>query len=64
MKFRNIEAERSRAGMTQVELCRLIGVSVKTLNNYVNGRTPIPSNVLLCMCKVFGCSADYILGRT
>lgn len=56
----NIEAERARKKLTQVEIARLLGVAPKTYSNYVKGQ-PIPSDILIKMSKLFGCSTDYLL---
>lgn len=58
----NIEAERVRYQMTKEELSNKLGITQKTYTNYVNEITPIPSNVLLSMAKMFCCSTDYLLG--
>lgn len=58
----NIEAERARAQLTKEKLSSQLGISIKTYGSYVKGNTPIPSDILLNMTKIFGCSADYLLG--
>lgn len=61
-KFKNIEAERGRAGMSRTELSKNLGVSMTTYKRYVDGDSPIPSDTLLRMTKLLDCSADYLLG--
>ena len=39
-----------------------IGVSMTTYERYVSGIGPIPSDKLIEMVKLFGCSTDYLLG--
>lgn len=63
MELRNIEAERSRIGMTRTELAKRMGVSLNTMSGYVSG-SPIPSTILCEMADLFGVSTDYLLGRT
>lgn len=58
----NIEAERGRLQMTKEELASKLHISSKTYLSYVRGDTPIPSDVLLEMSKLFRCSTDYLLG--
>ena len=58
----NIEAERSRAGLTKTELSRIIGVSLPTYASYINGGS-IPSSKLLMLADMFGVSTDYLLER-
>ncbi len=58
----NIEAERARKQLTMAALADQLGICAKTYSEYVRGRTPIPSNVLIDMAKLFNCSTDYLLG--
>ncbi len=64
MIFASIEAERARKGLTKEELAKKMGVSVKTYYNWINGRSPIPSNVLIEMSVFFGVTIDYLLKRS
>ena len=59
----NIEAERSRKGMTKTKLCEALDVSLTTYNAYLKGAA-IPSSKLIMMADMFGVSCDYLLGRT
>lgn len=63
MRYPNIEAERARAGMTKEDLAREIGISRKTLHNWIASGN-IPLSGLEKMSNIFGKSADYLLGRT
>lgn len=58
----NIEAERVRLQLTKEEISAKLGVASKTYTNYVRGDTPIPSDVLIKMARLFRCTADYLLG--
>lgn len=60
MKMINIEAERSRLGMTKTELSKRLGITLETYKRYINGN-PIPSDKLLAMKSMFNCSIDYLL---
>lgn len=57
----NIEAERARLQMTKTDMCRELGVTLKTYNGYIRGST-VPSNVLEQLREMTGCSIDYLLG--
>jgi transcriptional regulator with XRE-family HTH domain len=57
----NLEAERGRRQLTKEALADAVGISTRTYNNYVQGNTPIPSDVLLRFSSLFRCSADYLL---
>jgi len=59
--LRNVEAERARNGLTIEELAQKLGISCKTYQNYVRGSS-VPSDKLLVMRGLFGCSVDYLLG--
>ena len=58
----NIEAERSRRGLTKSRMAKAIGISVNTYNSYLKGAA-IPSDKLTMMADMFGVSCDYLLGR-
>lgn len=62
LKYPNIEAERARIGITKVELSAKIGITPKTLTNWQNGKTSIPTTALVLMHDLFSCSVDYLLG--
>ena len=57
----NIEAERARNNLTKQSISAKLGISSKTYWNYINGYTPIPSDVLLSLSDMFHCSTDYLL---
>lgn len=56
-----IRQEREISGLTQDLLSEKIGLSRQTLINYESGRSPVPIDVILKMCEVFGCEAEYLL---
>ena len=61
--YPNIAAEQARNNMSRSELASAIGVSRKTLYNWIkNGN--IPQNKLERMADLFHCSTDYLLGRS
>lgn len=62
MKYPNIEAERARKGQSAEELAKSLGVSRKTLYNWINSGN-IPATALIKMADLFGCTIDYLLGR-
>lgn len=62
MKYPNIEAERARSGMSQEAFAEQLGVTRKTLYNWVS-RGQIPQPALEKMAQLFNCSIDYLLGR-
>lgn len=62
MKYPNIEAERARKGMSQDALAEALGVTRKTVFNWMTSGN-IPLGKLIVMADLFGCSIDYLLGR-
>lgn len=60
--FPNIDAERARRKMSQQYLAEFLGVSRRTLLNWLNGKTEIPCSAITKMAKLFNCSTDYLLG--
>lgn len=62
MLYPNIEAERARQGLSYEDMAKKLGVSRKTVYNWlVSGN--IPQAKLLSMSNMFGCSIDYLLNR-
>lgn len=59
----NIDAERVRAKMTQADLAQFLGVERKTLYNWQT-KGNIPATALIKLADKFGCTTDYLLGRT
>lgn len=60
--YPNIDAERARSNMTQEELARELGISLKTLQNWITGKTAIPCTALKKMSLLWNVSTDYLLG--
>ena len=58
-----LETERERTGMDKKSLSRALGITSRTYWNYLTGG-PIPSDKLVAMAQLFGCSTDYLLGLT
>lgn len=63
MKYPNIDAERARKGLSNECLAEELGVARKTLYNWLNNGN-IPLAALIKMADMFGCSIDYLLGRS
>lgn len=57
----NIEAERGRLQMSKGDMCKALGVTLKTYNGYIRG-SAIPSTALEKLKSLTGCSVDYLLG--
>ena len=63
IKYPNIEVERARKGISNDELAGELSVTRKTLFNWM-AKGNIPTSALVRMADFFGCSIDYLLGRS
>lgn len=61
MPYPNINAERSRRGMTVEEMARHLGVTRKTVYNWM-AHGHIPQSQLEAMSSLFNCSMNKITG--
>lgn len=60
MRYPNIEAERSRHGMTKEQLATALGTTRKTYYNWVT-KGKIPQEKLEKMANLFNRTVDYLL---
>ena len=63
MLYPNIEAERARNGLSYEQMAKSLGVSRKTIYNWLNSGD-IPQAKLEAMSTLFRCRIDYLLGRS
>ena len=59
-----IKTNRKRAGLTQEQLAKKIGVSLMTVRRYEKNERIIPDTVLQKIADALGVTVDYLLGRT
>ena len=60
MRFRNIDAERARLGLSKVQFAKALSVSEKTLYNWEKtGQYTLAA--LRKMAEMFNCSIDYLV---
>ena len=59
--FINIEAERARKGWTNNQLADAVGVTRRTLYQWME-KGDMPASALIKMSQLFGKSVDYLLG--
>lgn len=64
MTFRNLASERVRVGMSQTQLAKELGTSLKSISNYELGKVSMPYEIAMKAADLFGCSTDYLYGRT
>lgn len=62
MDFSRVEAERNNLNLTKEEFAEKVGATQRTYYNWINGKNPIPSDALIKMAEVCGCTTDYLLG--
>lgn len=55
---------RKKSGLTQKQLAAQISMSERGIQNYEMGIREPQSTVLISLADYFGCSVDYLLGRT
>lgn len=60
MPYPNINAERVRMGLTIEDLASRLGVTRKTVYNWM-AHGKIPQSKLEMMAQMFNCSIDYLL---
>lgn len=59
-----IKEVRTAKGLKQADLAKLLNCSPTTVSNYEVGYRGVDSDVLCRLCDIFGCTADYLLGRS
>ena len=60
-KIRELRAIR---GLKQSDLAKLLNCSNTAISNYETGFRDIDSETICKLCEIFGCTADYLLGRS
>ena len=60
----NLRGERCRQDLSQDELAERLGVSASTIRLWESNASKPSATALLAMSDMFGCSVDYLLGRT
>jgi transcriptional regulator with XRE-family HTH domain len=54
---------RKKAGFTQDEISKQIGVAQNTYSQYENDKIRPEYETLVKIANLYGCSTDYLLGR-
>lgn len=58
----NYREAREAVGLTAQVAATKIGVSITTLISWENGKTSPNAESVICLCKLYGCTADELLG--
>ena len=62
MKYPNrIKELRKRANLSQRKLADEIGGSEAALQNYEYGERDLPGDIIIRLCEMFNCTADYLI---
>ena len=59
-----IASERARLGLSQDELAQRVGRNRTTIVRWEANSGRVSGETLLMLADLFGCSVDYLLGRT
>lgn len=59
-----IKELRIERGWTQQDLAEKISAKYQTVGHYETGRREPDIATILRLCEIFGCTADYLLGRS
>ena len=55
---------RVKNGMKQSELAESLNVNAVTVSRYETGERGLDVETICRLCDIFGCTADYLLGRS
>lgn len=64
MNVNNLRALRFSKNMRQSDLAILLNCAPITVSRYETGERDIDSETICKLCEIFGCTADYLLGRS
>jgi len=58
-----LKALRTETGLTQAAIAATVGVKHNTYSQWESGaRFPESATLLASLCRLYGCSSDYLLG--
>lgn len=59
-----IKELRQQRGMKQADLAQLLNVTHVSVSRYETGDRSLDAPTICALCDIFGCTADYLLGRS
>ena len=59
-----IKELRQQHGMKQSDLARELHIARTAISKYENGQLDFGLNTICALCDIFGCTSDYLLGRS
>ncbi len=60
----NLRGARKYAGLSQTEVFEATGIRKNRLSELENGHTTMDIYTLIILCDLYGCSVDYVVGRS
>lgn len=64
INLKQLKNLREDLDLRQKDLAEILYISHQTYSNYENGTRKIPLDILCALADFYGCSTDYLLGRT
>lgn len=61
---KNLKAEMVRSDLSLSDLGEKLGIGSYAVESYCDDMTTMPASVLVQAARLFGCSTDWLLGRT
>lgn len=61
---KRIKTLREQKKLSQREIARILNIYQQQYAMYEQGKTKIPTEIVIKICKLYNISADYILGLT
>ena len=55
---------RIQRGWRQADLAERLNTTRQAIGNYETGERGLDVDTILALCEIFGCTADYLLGRS
>lgn len=55
---------RSACGLSQAELGNMLNCTDVTVSRYESGKRELTPPTICALCDIFGCTSDYLLGRS
>ena len=62
IQMNRLKELRIEKGIKQIELARLMSVGQQTVSRYETGERDLSTEAISFLCRLFGCTADYLLG--
>lgn len=59
-----LKIAREQSGLTQKEICEMVGIHPPTWNKYESGKSGMNTDTLFKVCKTLNVSADWLMGLT